>query len=212
MLSSTIGCFLLNTAVLILGTTVFFTTTMGTWDHLAINLPMGSIIGVPAGLMLSGLMLIPFLTSNAVLAHRKVTRHRRVWLCGPTFVVVAILLAGSFWISLPAQRLEFVAMDDLANASRIRVTGSSGFLASDWVAVCRIDEVSFLSYCRSQRLVLAEGDQNMITSDSATVFVEPTLMTAHDPRTVAVNWGVPGGSFVGSIKLRSKAHLRVGAS
>lgn len=113
---------------------------------------MGSLEGVPIGLVLSGLMLIPFLVTDAILTRRRTASRRRLWLCGPSLVAVVILLAMAFWTSLPRQRLKTVTKTELRDARNISVTAFTGFLAGDWVATCQISETSFLDYCQNQSL------------------------------------------------------------
>jgi hypothetical protein len=113
---------------------------------------MGALPGILGAGLLSVIMSIPFLITRSILDRRKITRWRRLWLCGPTLGLAIFIAATTLWTSLPSQRLKFVAQDELPEAARIRVTGVTGFLAGDWVATCRISETSFLDYCQHQNL------------------------------------------------------------
>ncbi len=125
---------------------------MGTWDHLSINLMMGALPGLLGAGILSAIMSIPFLITRSILDRRKITRWRHLWLCGPSLGIATFIAATTLWISLPSQRLKLVAQDELPGATRIRVTGFSGFNGSDFVAVCNLDESAFLSWCQRQNL------------------------------------------------------------
>jgi hypothetical protein len=116
------------------------------------NLAMGAAIGLVMGLLLYAALLIPFFLTFALLRRFKNLRRPRIWLCGPSGLVLMILLAKAVWVCLPDQRLKHVAQRKLKGATEIRVAGFTGLTAAEWVAVCRIDEASFLSYCRDQQL------------------------------------------------------------
>jgi hypothetical protein len=146
---SWIKCSLLNATAVILGSVILFTVELGTMDYFPINLVMGAAVGLAMGLLLYAVLLIPFFLTFALLRRFK---SPRLWLCGPSGLALIILLAKAVWGCLPDQRLEHVAQRKLEGATEIRVTGFTGLTAAEWVAVCRIDEASFLSYCRDQKL------------------------------------------------------------
>ncbi|HAV61498.1 MAG TPA: hypothetical protein DCY13_03935 [Verrucomicrobiales bacterium] len=71
--------------------------------------------------------------------------------------MIALLLVGhAAWMSLPAQRLQWIAQAELPSATNIRVTGVTGITMMEWVAVCQIDETAFLDYCREGGLKVEE--------------------------------------------------------
>lgn len=150
---SWIKCSLLNATTVILGSVILCTVEIGTIEYFPINLALGAAIGLVMGLLLYAALLIPYFLTFALLRRfGNLRRHSRLWLCGPSGLILMILLAKAAWVCLPDQRLAHVAQRKLNGATEIRVAGITGLTAAEWVAVCRIDEASFLIYCLDQKL------------------------------------------------------------
>jgi hypothetical protein len=155
--SVSVPCFVAGVLLLLGSFTLNQLLDYSSWEFMHFNI-FGVLSGVLGTVVLSVVMLLPFLAIKATIARRSASRTRAAaWLLSPALVMSAFIVVATLLKCRPERRLEMVAGIPVERARNIRSAGLHSFNAGCWLVVCNADEASFADYCVRRKLVFDEN-------------------------------------------------------